>query len=197
MQSRAKGIADHILPLGDWFSPFWAAAPKGRCPVGHRGEFPDVRPSVRPSFRTSPPRWPFWPQISPLRPDFGLLIPQISPPRPQSSPNSLKSSSPDLKSGLQALNLPSRPQISSTGFKSALKAPILPLRPKICSSGLKSALQTSNPPSMTSVLGLIFSPSGRLEIHPCVLQDIGPLGPLPCSHSTTSLDHYKQGIGYR
>ena len=21
---------------------FWAAAPKGRCPIGHRGEFPDV-----------------------------------------------------------------------------------------------------------------------------------------------------------
>ena len=34
--------------------PFWAAAPKGRCPVGHRGEFPDVRTSVRPSVRTSP-----------------------------------------------------------------------------------------------------------------------------------------------
>ena len=27
---------------------------------------------------------------------------------------------------------------------------------------------------------------GRLEIHPCVLQDIGPLGPLPCSHSSSS-----------
>ena len=26
--------------------------------------------------------------------------------------------------------------------------------------------------------------SGHMEIHPCVLQDIGPLGPLPCSHST-------------
>merc|ERR1711911_250311 len=25
---------------------------------------------------------------------------------------------------------------------------------------------------------------GHLEISPCVLQDIGPLGPLPCSHST-------------
>ena len=36
---------------------FWAAAPKGRCPVGHRGEFPDVRPS----FRTSPPCWPSGP----------------------------------------------------------------------------------------------------------------------------------------
>ena len=31
---------------------FWAAALKGRCPVGYRGEFPYVRPSVRPSVRT-------------------------------------------------------------------------------------------------------------------------------------------------
>ena len=37
----------------------------------------------------------------------------------------------------------------------------------------------------------------RVEISPCALQDISPLGPLPCSHSTTSLDHSKQGIGYR
>ena len=33
--------------------PFWAEAPKGRCPVRHRGEFRDVRPSVHPSFRPS------------------------------------------------------------------------------------------------------------------------------------------------
>ena len=33
------------------FYPFWAAAPKGRCPVGHRGEFPYVRPYVRTSVR--------------------------------------------------------------------------------------------------------------------------------------------------
>ena len=38
---------------------------------------------------------------------------------------------------------------------------------------------------------------GCKEIHPCVLQDIGPLGPQPCSHSTSSVDHSKQGIGYR
>ena len=37
------------------------------------------------------------------------------------------------------------------------------------------------------------SASRRLKIYSCVLQDIGPLGPLPCSHSTTSLDHSKQG----
>ena len=30
-----------------------------------------------------------------------------------------------------------------------------------------------------------------------VLQDIGPLGPLPCSHSTFLADYSKQGIGYR
>ena len=29
----------------------------------------------------------------------------------------------------------------------------------------------------------------RLEIHPCVLQDTGPLGPLPCSYSTSSAGH--------
>ena len=29
---------------------------------------------------------------------------------------------------------------------------------------------------------------GRKEIHPCVLQDIRPLGPLPSSHSTSSVD---------
>ena len=35
-----------------------------------------------------------------------------------------------------------------------------------------------------------------MEIHPCDLQDIGPLGPLPCSHSPSSANHSKQGIGY-
>ena len=29
-----------------------------------------------------------------------------------------------------------------------------------------------------------------------VLQDIGPLGPIPCSRSTTSFDHSMKGIGY-
>ena len=38
---------------------------------------------------------------------------------------------------------------------------------------------------------------GRLEISPCVLQDIGPLGPLPCSHSTTSLDQITQSNPFR
>ena len=30
----------------------------------------------------------------------------------------------------------------------------------------------------------------RLKIPPCVLQDIGPLGPLPCSHLSTALNPY-------
>ena len=104
---------------------------------------------------------------------------------------------PRVKSALQASNQLTRHQISSLGLKSALQTSSLPQRPQICFSDLKSAFQTSNLPLITSVfLGLIYSPSGRLEIHPCVLQDIGPLGPLPCSLST-SLDHSKQGIGYR
>ena len=45
-------------------------------------------------------------------------------------------------------------------------------------------------------LGLIYSLLGHLEIHSCVLQDIGPLGPLPCSHSITLDDYLEQGIGY-
>ena len=39
---------------------FWAAAPKGRCPVEHRGEFRDVRPSVLPSVLPS-----FHPSVRP------------------------------------------------------------------------------------------------------------------------------------
>ena len=41
-----------------------------------------------------------------------------------------------------------------------------------------------------------YALSGCMEIHLCNLQDIGPLGPLPCSHSNSSADHSKQGIGY-
>ena len=35
------------------------------------------------------------------------------------------------------------------------------------------------------------------ENSPLRPEDIGPLGPLPCSHSTSSVDYSKQGIGYR
>ena len=51
--SRASGTADHVRSLDDlsfsipsFFLLFWAAAPKGRCPVGHRDEFPDVHISI-------------------------------------------------------------------------------------------------------------------------------------------------------
>merc|ERR1712074_458036 len=113
-------------------------------------------------------------------PDFGPLSHQISPFGPQISPQELKSGlqSPDLISALQASN-----QL---------------FRPQICPLGLKPAPQTSNLLFWTKFFHPNFkSASGRLKIHPCVLQDIGSLGPLPCSHSSTSLDHSKQGIGYR
>ena len=35
-----------------------------------------------------------------------------------------------------------------------------------------------------------------MEIHSCVLKNIGPLRPLPYSHATFSADHSKQGIRY-
>ena len=76
----------------------------------------------------------------------------------------------DLKSALKTSNQLFWPQICSPGFKPAPK-------PQICSFGLNFAIPTSNPP-----------------------QDVSkstPLGPLPYSHSTTSLDHPKQGIWYR
>ena len=138
-------------------SPFWAAAPKGRCPVEHRGEFRDVRPSVLPSVLPSvPPPWPLKPQVCSLRPDFGPLSPQISPFRPQFSPR-------ELKSALQTSYLPSRPQISPPDPKLALQASnqlfrprIWPLglkpapKPQICSFGLDSAILTSSPPQDVS-----------------------------------------------
>ena len=34
-------------------------------------------------------------------------------------------------------------------------------------------------------------PSGCLEIHPCVLQDIGPLGPLPKKLNSELLEKFK------
>ena len=72
--------------------------------------------------------------------------------------------------------------------------PYLPSRAQIFPHDLKSAPRPLfSPPGLKSAISI----SGRLEIPPCVLQDIGPLGPLPCSLFTSSLDHSKQGIGYR
>ena len=146
---------------------FWAAAPKGQCPVEHRGEFPDVRPSFHPSVHLS-----------------------FLPSPPPVSQQDLKFALPALKFALRTLNL-------------ALQASNQPPVPQNCTSDLKSALQTFNQPSKHETsppnLNYTLKPSnmpsvayishleppqdrrkdGRLEIHPCVLQDIGPLGPLP------------------
>ena len=64
---------------------FWAAAPKGRCPVGHRGEFPYVRTSVRPSVRPSPPG-PTLRASSPLGPEIQTVWPKSK----QNGPNPAK-----------------------------------------------------------------------------------------------------------
>ena len=86
-----------------------AAAPKGRCPVGHRGEFLYIHLYVRPSVRTSPPR-PLWPKS-------GSFRPEISPMRP-------KSTLSDLKSPLLGPKLAlSDPKSASLGQKSALFSP--------------------------------------------------------------------------
>ena len=54
-----------VDPLVGW-SPFWAAAPKGRCHVGHRGKFPDIPSSVR---TFAPPPRLLWP-LSDLKLDL-------------------------------------------------------------------------------------------------------------------------------
>ena len=57
--------------------PLWAAATRGKCPLGHRVEFPEICPSFYPS----PPGWPARPQISSLRLDFGPSTSQTSLPK--------------------------------------------------------------------------------------------------------------------
>ena len=141
-----------------------------------------VCPSFPPSVHPSPP-WPSEPQFCSLRPDFGPLSHQISPFRPLFSPQ-------EFKSALQTSFLPSRLQISPPDHKSALRASNQLFRPQICPLGLKPAPQTLNLLFWTKFCHPDFkSASGRLKIHPSIPQDIGLLRSLPCSHSTTSLDH--------
>ena len=134
---------------------------------------PDVPRSVHPSIPHPP--WPSKPQILTLRPDLGPLSPQISPP--------------GLKYALQASNQLSRSKISSSGLKSALQTSNQGSRPQIRLPGLKSDPNASSrpkilnlifrpkifPPDLIScldyLLGLIYSPLGRLEIPLYVLQD--------------------------
>ena len=185
------------------------SGPKGPMSCRTQGVIskrPSVCPSVRPSVRP-PPRWPWRPKILTLRPDLGPLSPQISPPGLKSAlwaSNQLSRpqiSSQGIKSALQASNPLSRPQISIPGPKSALQASNLPPRPKACpkTSNLifrhKSSPRPQTPPQLP--LRPAIFPLRTSGNSPCVLQDIGPLGPLLCSHSITSLDHSKQGMGYR
>ena len=98
---------------------------------------------------------------------------------------------PDINLALQTSYLSSRPENSPPGLKSALQAILasnLPPGPQICPPDLTSAFHIH--------LDLTYSLSGRLEIHPHVLQDISPFGPLPCSHYTSSFDHSEQGMRY-
>ena len=110
-----------------YFYPFWAAAPKGRCPVGYRGEFPDVRTYVR--TYVPPPEAPLRPQISPLKPKISPLKPKISPLRPKISPLRLKIS-------------PLRPKISS--FSSKISSKLAPNQP---SQAQNQPSQAQNQPS--------------------------------------------------
>ena len=142
---------------------------------------PNVRLSGCLFIRPSPPPWPSKPQILTLRPDLGCLSPQISLQasnrlsRPQISSQGqnqlfrLQICSPNLKSAFQASNQTSRPQIRLPGLKSDPNASSRPktsnliFRPKIFPPDLISCLDY--------LLGLIYSPLGRLEIPLYVLQD--------------------------
>ena len=46
------------------FRCFLAFLGSGQCPVGHRGEFPDISPYVRTTIRPSPPSQSFWASCS-------------------------------------------------------------------------------------------------------------------------------------
>ena len=62
--------ADHVRSFDDLSS--LGSDPKGPCPVEHRAEFPDIRPSA-------PAPWLLGPQISTIRPNFGHPSPLINP----------------------------------------------------------------------------------------------------------------------
>ena len=66
---QGQGTADHLMPLGDWFTlyififlslllvlslflSFGQRTQRGRCPIGQRGEF-SVRPNVRTNERAN------------------------------------------------------------------------------------------------------------------------------------------------
>ena len=134
-------------------------------------------PSLHPSFRPSP-----LVDIQDLKLALSTLELALKalnqPPMPRIC-------HPDLKCALQTFNQPSKHQISPPNLKSALQALILPSSPQICLQGPKSA-----------ILSLKYAPSGHTEGR---TSQNSPLCStrLPCSHSTSSLDHSQQGIGHR
>ena len=80
--SSPSSVFDSLLSY--FLIPFWAAAPKGQCPLEHSGKIPYVGPSVDPVQK---------PHSSPLRHDTNLIGPEnsfvgldISPLRPDISP---------------------------------------------------------------------------------------------------------------
>ena len=111
-----------------------AAAPKGRCPVGHRGE--PLRMSVSPYKRAD---------FEPKRADLGPKIADLGPKRADFSPEIL---------GLRGVVLGLR------GVILGLKEPYWGLRSLGGGTDRRTDGQT------------------YVMVHPCVLQDIGPLGPL-------------------
>ena len=89
---------------------FWAAAPKGRCPVEHRGEFPYVRPSFRPSVRPPPVGLKF------ALPALKFALPALNSALQASNQLSRLQISPPTS------NLSSRPQICLPDLQLALQA---------------------------------------------------------------------------
>ena len=127
----------HVSGLQFFFIPFWAAVPTSRCPVEHRREFPDIRPSVLPSLHPS--------ILLSLRPS---ILPSL---RPNVLPSFHPSVHPSLRWPSGPHKTTPRPQLSSPGFKSALQTShqppgfqSAPNIPQICPQDLQSALQTSN-----------------------------------------------------
>ena len=162
--------------LTDWgWRPFFlAAAPKGRYPVKHGGNFQmSVLLYIYPSVYSSLVTIKALHQHS--QASNHSSRPQISPPIPRIGP-------PDLQSALP------RPPC----LKFALQTSKLLSKLKFCPPALKYAFRDVK----QSPMAWNVPPQDNWKFSPCVLQDIGALGPLLCS-PLFSLDHSEQGIGYR
>ena len=137
-------------------SIFCAAAPKGRCPVGHRGEFPDIHPCIHMSPVDHLGLILALPGLILALQAVKLALPGLNlafsgrnlafqalnqPSRPHISP-------PDLRLALQASNHASWLQISPPGLNPAFLALNLSFWLQACPpTSLKFAFQTKNLPS--------------------------------------------------